>query len=391
MSAIRAGWRVWIPEGVAALVVLIAGAVETLISVHYDMFPHRGTAVPIVAGTAVAVGLGRRWPGAALAVAWLIGGYQAVIGPPVLLVQIALAAVVFGTSRWGSTVTTVAGVASVPVVAVPVAMSVGGYGTVLVAALFGVSWMAGLALRRLSDRAAQSVASQRAAEEDAAQAHRDSKQAKEIARLREEQAQLARDVHDVVGHSLAVILAQAESAQFVDDADTAALRLSMTNIANLARSSLQDVRLVLTSTTPSDSAPGELRNMVETVRASGREITFDETGTARPLPPDLATVAYRVLQEMLTNAMRHGNRDAPIAVELRWADELRIETVNTITGENDTETSQGGHGLAGMRRRLESVGGRLDIRRQTFENVHDGAAATTFTATAWLPVRTLSP
>ncbi|MEU6263654.1 sensor histidine kinase [Saccharopolyspora shandongensis] len=390
MSAIRAGWRVWIPEGVAALVVLIAGAVETLISVHYNVFPHRGTAVPIIAGTAVAVGLGRRWPGAALAMVWLIGGYQAVIGPPVLLVQIALAAVVFGTSRWGSTVTTVAGVASVPVVAVPVAMSVGGYGTVLVAALFGVSWMAGLALRRLSDRAAQSVASQRAAEEDAAQAHRDSEQAKEIARLREEQAQLARDVHDVVGHSLAVILAQAESAQFVDDADTAALRLSMTNIANLARSSLQDVRQVLTSTTPSDSAPGELRNMVETVRASGHEITFDETGTARPLPPDLATVAYRVLQEMLTNAMRHGNRDAPIAVELRWADELRIETVNTITGENDTETSQGGHGLAGMRRRLESVGGRLDIRRQTFENVHDGAVATTFTATAWVPVRTLS-
>ncbi|MEV0053598.1 histidine kinase [Saccharopolyspora shandongensis] len=391
MSAIRAGWRVWIPEGVAALVVLIAGAVEALISVHYDMFPHRGTAVPIIAGTAVAVGLGRRWPGAALAMVWLIGGYQAVIGPPVLLVQIALAAVVFGTSRWGSTVTAVAGVASVPVVAVPVAMSVGGYGTVLVAALFGVSWMAGLALRRLSDRAAQSVASQRAAEEDAAQAHRDSEQAKEIARLREEQAQLARDVHDVVGHSLAVILAQAESAQFVDDADTAALRLSMTNIANLARSSLQDVRQVLTSTTPSDPVPGELRNLVERVRASGHEITFDETGTARPLPPELATVAYRVLQEMLTNAMRHGNRDAPIAVELRWADELRIETVNTITGENDTKTSQGGHGLAGMRRRLESVGGRLDICRQTFENVHDGAAATTFTATAWLPVRTLSP
>ncbi|MEU5846372.1 sensor histidine kinase [Saccharopolyspora shandongensis] len=392
MSAIRAGWRVWIPEGAAALVVLIAGAVEALISAHYNIFPNRGTIVPIVAGTAVAVGLGRRWPGVALALAWLIGGYQVVMSAPVLLVQLALAAaVVYGTSRWGSTATMVAGIGSVPAVAVPVALSVGRYGGVFVAALFGVSWMAGLALRRLTDRAAQSVASQRAAEEDAAQAHRDSEQAKEIARLREEQAQLARDVHDVVGHSLAVILAQAESAQFVDDADTAALRLSMTNIANLARSSLQDVRLVLTSTTPSDSAPGELRNMVETVRASGREITFDETGTARPLPPDLATVAYRVLQEMLTNAMRHGNRDAPIAVELRWADELRIETVNTITGENVTETSHGGHGLAGMRRRLESVGGRLDIRRQTFENVHDGAAAITFTATAWLPVRTLSP
>ncbi|MEV0087431.1 hypothetical protein [Saccharopolyspora sp. NPDC050642] len=54
MSATRAGWRVWIPKGAAALVVLIAGAVEALISAHYDMFPNRGTIVPIVVGTTVA-------------------------------------------------------------------------------------------------------------------------------------------------------------------------------------------------------------------------------------------------------------------------------------------------------------------------------------------------
>lgn len=381
MSAIRADWRNWVPNGLAALVVLLAGVAEVLISVHYNVFPNRGTVAPIVIATAVAVGLGRRWPGVAIALAWLTGLFQIVTGAPVLLVQMALAAVVFGSARWGGVVAVVAGALSVPVVALlAIYLGSGVSGAFLIVALFGVSWMAGLAVRRFSDRADRSLASQRVAEQDAARANRESLQAREIARLREEQAQLARDVHDVVGHSLAVILAQAESAQFVPDADSDALRQSMANIAKLARSSLQDVRQVLTSTTPSDVAPGELRNLVEGVRASGQEITFGEIGTARTLAPELATVAYRVLQEMLTNAMRHGSRATPVAVELRWADELRIETVNAIEGK--AEIRGGGSGLDGMRRRLESVGGRLDIRE---------ADSATFIATAWVPVRTLLP
>ncbi|WP_067534831.1 sensor histidine kinase [Nocardia crassostreae] len=383
MNVIRADRRTAIAAIAAALLVLVAGGVEALISIHYNVFPNRGAVIPVVVATAVAVGCTRRAPGAALVLIWLIGAFQIATGTPPLLVQMALAAVVFGTARWGGTATAAAGVVSVPLIGVLTVASdsVGGYGAVLVTALFGICWLAGLALRRFADRAADSLASQRAAEAEAARATRESMQAREIARLREEQAQLARDVHDVVGHSLAVILAQAESARYLADTDTAALHRAMADIANLARSSLRDVRRVLTSTTPSDVGPGELRILVEGVRASGHDITFDEIGTARPLAPERATVAYRVLQEMLTNAMRHGIRTAPITVTVRWADELRIDTANEFIPGQAGETAHSGRGLDGMRRRVESIGGSLDI----------GRTESTWTVTARVPVRTLVP
>lgn len=74
-----------------------------------------------------------------------------------------------------------------------------------------------------------------------------------------------------------------------------------------------------------------MHTLIETVRASGYAITVENLGTARALAPDLATVAYRTLQEMLTNAIRHGSRGAPARVELCWStDELRIEVVNPV-------------------------------------------------------------
>jgi signal transduction histidine kinase len=232
-----------------------------------------------------------------------------------------------------------------------------------------------------------------AAEQDAARAHVESEQAREIARLREEQARLARDVHDVVGHSLAVILAQAESAQFLDDVDTAGLKRTMSTIATSARSSLQDVRTVLTATQqPAAPRTGGLDTLIEGVRASGHEVTSTEVGTPQPLPPELEVVAYRVLQEMLTNAIKHGRRDAPVLVERHWEGELRIEVRNVIgtdDGPVDPALTQpiatAGRGLDGMRRRLEAAGGRLDVRRR---EEPDGAS---FTATAWVPVRAVAP
>jgi len=239
-------------------------------------------------------------------------------------------------------------------------------------------------------RAQESQISRVAAEEDAARAHHESEQAREIARLREEQARLARDVHDVVGHSLAVILAQAESAQYLDDLDTDALKKTMATIATSARTSLQDVRTVLTATRqpPAASARG-FDQLVEGVRASGHEVRCTEIGTPQPLPPELEVVAYRVQQEMLTNAIRHGRRDQPVEVERHWEGELRIEVRNVVGGgEDDTDPeitrpmTATGQGLHGMRRRLEGVGGRLDVR------LREEAVGTTFTVTAWVPVRT---
>jgi signal transduction histidine kinase len=120
-------------------------------------------------------------------------------------------------------------------------------------------------------------------------------------------------------------------------------------------------------------------------------------GTPQPMPPDLEVVAFRVLQEMLTNAIKHGRRDQPVLVERHWDGDLRVEVQNAvgpdasapaldetqpIRGVPAPSPSEGGQGLDGMRRRLEAVGGRLDVRRRT--------DPPTFTATAWLPVRVVS-
>ena len=128
---------------------------------------------------------------------------------------------------------------------------------------------------------------------------------------------------------------------------------------------------------------------MEGVRASGHRLSFEEAGTARPLAPELGTVAYRVLQEMLTNAIRHGHRESPASVELHWGgDDLRIEVANMVgpagVGAGASADDAGGHGLQGMRRRLESIGGRLDVRRRQADG-HE-----TFTVTAWVPMRAVT-
>src|SRR5262249_13965326 len=103
-----------------------------------------------------------------------------------------------------------------------------------------------------------------------------------------------------------------------------------------------------------------------------------------------------VLQEMLTNAIKHGRRDEPVVVERHWEGDLRVEVRNAVADAPPLDETQpitgvagpaappveGGQGIEGMRRRLEAVGGRVGVRRRT-----DPA---TFTATAWIPVRVAS-
>lgn len=359
-----------------------------------------------VCGFAVAVAAYRLLPSLALALLWVLALLQVWNDVPLLLVELAVAVIAYGCGRYGSVATLVASAASVPAVALFVVLTIQvglevpsanqAYYDVLGAAsmrslltrvvLFGIAllvlpWLVGILVRVLR-REARTRAEQ-------IETARERDQAAELAEVREGQARLARDVHDVVGHSLAVILAQAESAQYLPDDEPDRLKRTLATIATSARTSLQDVRLVLGAT--GDRTPsGGLDTLVDGVRASGHEVIASEVGEPRPLPPELATVAYRVLQEMLTNAIRHGRRDEPVHVERHWQEELRIEVRNVI----DTTTVEtvplvaptddpppGGHGLEGMRRRLESVGGRLDVRPRT------GPEHPTFTVTAWLPTR----
>jgi signal transduction histidine kinase len=265
-------------------------------------------------------------------------------------------------------------------------------------------WLLGFALR-MRDRAVELQNAGAAAERDRAEAEDQRAQAQQLAEARAEQTRLARDVHDVVGHSLAVILAQAQSGDYLSDDDPERLRQAMRNIADSARASLQDVRRILAATSgdprdagaaarDADPQSADLDRLFDDVRTAGLDIRETVTGTARPLPPDLATAVYRVAQEMLTNTIKHGASDRSVHVRRDWTDGLTVEVSNisradgpdrTVSNDTDREPSgersampgaPGGQGLDGMRQRLAAAGGTLTVSRDQ----------QVFTARAWLPV-----
>jgi signal transduction histidine kinase len=413
--------RGWAPDAAIGLVVLVAGALEVW-AMTVPFGHSRVEYVLVVLAFAVASGLSRRAPFGALLLVWVTCSLQLLAGTGVATVEFAVAVVAFGCARWGHPFTVVASGASIPAAAavgyvIVTQASMGVFrdlsvfrelrdnayrfsdtlavgATILGLLVLAVPWLAGLVLRATA-RARDSEVRQEQAEADAARAQHETEQAREIARLREEQATLARDVHDVVGHSLAVILAQAESGQYLSDEDPAALKKTMATIATSARTSLQDVRQVLTGAPePGPARSGAFEELVDGVRASGHEVLVTDVGDAQPLPPELEVVAHRVVQEMLTNAIRHGRRDRPVRVERHWPEgswdrDLRIEVRNVeggvvATGGDETQplrvVGPPGQGLDGMRRRLDAVGGRLDVRRR------DEGGEPTFTTTAWVPV-----
>ncbi|BCB73703.1 sensor histidine kinase [Phytohabitans flavus] len=417
MNVPRPAWQEWLPDAVAGLIVATLGLIIAIL--NYGGFndyapiplgglsPDREVALLVVVAvvTGAAVAASRPAPGPALALVWMLAGIHVVVGVPILVTELAIAAVAFGTARWGSTAVVWLSALSIPSGATVAVLflapdirrilsrflrlsALDGLGdtwqpfaAVIGAALLGVPWMAGMVLR-VAARARTTVD---LASADIARAEADRAQARQIARLREDQAQLARDVHDVVGHSLAVILAQAESGQYLPDGDPAALKTTLANIATSARTSLQSVRQVLSATQEGLAASTpDLDSLVEGLRTSGHEVVSTQTGAPQPLPPELDLIAFRTLQEMVTNAMKHGRRDRPITVERRWPDgdweaTLRISVSNAAAAAKAADWTAG-QGLTGMRQRVESAGGRLDVDR------HEVAGEPRFTATAWIPV-----
>ncbi len=408
----------WLPDLLVGVAVGLVGVFDAL---QMGFFEPAVLLVRLVValGMGAAAGCFRRAPGIALLLVWLSCGLQVASGIDVLTVQLAAMLVAFGTARYGSTSLLWVSGLSIPAgslvvlayelvhgysgysalgvgpTAVPARILVDRTGSAVAVGLLGltlltVPWLLGLLLRS-RESAARSRGDQVVAEADRAsaeaaraQAEEARAQAEEVARLREQQSRLARDVHDVVGHSLAVILAQAESAKYLPADDPERLQQTMATIATSARQSLRDVRQVLAGTedtAPIAAQPRTLDSLVAGVRATGHDVRSTVVGTPQPLPPELDVVAYRVLQEMLTNALRHGRRDSPVLVEQHWEGELRLEVRNRVD-ESTGDAGHHGQGLDGMRRRLESVGGRCDVRRRD-----EPDTGPTFTTTAWLPVR----
>lgn len=184
--------------------------------------------------------------------------------------------------------------------------------------------------------------------------------------VEQERTRIARDMHDVVAHSLAVVIAQADGARYAGQTDPAVQNTALGTISATARSALAEVRQLLTQLrheVEGGPQPGlaDLPVLVEGMRAAGLRITETTSGVPVPLLQVSEIAAYRVLQESLTNALRHGDRAGVVTVELRWEpDAVHVRVANATRADSPPPVGgSAGHGLPGMRERATLAGGSL--------------------------------
>ncbi|MFD4636844.1 sensor histidine kinase [Lentzea sp. NPDC058436] len=202
-----------------------------------------------------------------------------------------------------------------------------------------------------------------AIEEKAARVER-SREEEARRRVVEERLHIARELHDVVAHHISVINVQAGVAgHLLLDRPPAAAE-ALAHVRRSSRAVLEELQGLLgvlrrsgETDGPTDPAPGmaRLEPLVESFRASGLELRWASAGEERPLPATVDLVAYRVVQEALTNAHRHGTGHADLSVT-RTKTELVIEVVNAPARHLRTGS---GLGLIGMRERANAVGGSV--------------------------------
>jgi signal transduction histidine kinase len=241
--------------------------------------------------------------------------------------------------------------------------------------MFAVAYALGTGARARRDRIAMlEERARRLAEEHTAAATR-------------ERERIAREMHDILAHSMSLVVVQAEAGPVAVRSDPARAEEAFDTISATAREALAQLRRalgVLRSHEPDGPArrpqPGldGLRPLVESVRHAGLSATLEEHGEPRPVPADLATTAYRIVQESLTNTVRHAAARS-VRVRLDWRDRaLHLEVRDDGRGPADNGRGPagagpggrghdaghdaghgGGHGLVGMRERVAALGGEL--------------------------------
>lgn len=340
----------------------------------------------------------RRWsPAIALGLAWLAAIVQmATLNPP-RPSDVAIFAVLYATAAYGARWVYWLGLASAALGAVVITVYIFVTFTgvslhtlplavaVLIAATFalGLSWVSG-ALVRAAVRGAQARREREAAEAAAA--------------TEQERVRIARDMHDVVAHSLAVVVAQADGARYAAASDPSAATDALMTISSTARSALGDVRLLLTQLRHSEGAGpqpqlADVEELYAQVRAAGVDLRVEVDPAPRVEPSATVQLAvYRILQEALTNALRHGALGAGAAegrtagahgegaalaaegrtagvpgagaaagaveVRLAWLPDRVELTVRNPLVPAPTPTTPG-HGVIGMRERAQLAGGTL--------------------------------
>jgi signal transduction histidine kinase len=228
---------------------------------------------------------------------------------------------------------------------------------------FGISWAAGFALRERAEKA-------EAAEIRARQAEREREAAARVA-VAEERSRIARELHDIVAHAVSVMVLQVGAVRHKLPDALAEDRDALRSVECAGRTALAEMRRLLAAIRPDgDEAelvpqPGldGLDSLLEEIERAGLPVELHVDGEAFPLPRGVELSAYRIVQEGLTNALKHaGASDADVTVRYR-PDELEIEVRDNGQG---SATSDGlGHGLVGVRERVKIYGGEMTAGRAT--------------------------
>jgi signal transduction histidine kinase len=209
-----------------------------------------------------------------------------------------------------------------------------------------------------------------------------------------ERTRIAREMHDIVAHSLSVVVAQADGGRYAAAADPDAAARALGTIAETGRAALADMRRLLGVLREPEAAPPQpgllpaggtrsaapaparvgdagaapytpqpaehdLEHLVEQVRGAGARASLVRMGAARRLPPGFGLTVYRICQEALTNVLKHAGPDPAVTVLVQWKPAALLLEI-TDDGRGAAADSDGaGHGLLGMRERASMVGGVL--------------------------------
>jgi signal transduction histidine kinase len=229
------------------------------------------------------------------------------------------------------------------------------------ALLWGGAWVIGDRVRQRRHRLAE-------LEERALRAEREAERERRIATA-EERTRIARDLHDSAGHAINVILVQAGAARLMQEQDDLERsRVALQAIEEVARETLGEIEQLVTALREDDLDQGSgqvepppglasLPLLAERHRSAGLSVGVREHGARRPLPPALDQAAYRIVQEALTNAARHGDGRAEVEIGF-GPSSLELGVSNPI--RPGQAPGEAGHGIVGMRERAELLGGSLE-------------------------------
>ncbi|MFU8871166.1 sensor histidine kinase [Micromonospora sp. SL4-19] len=351
MDRNRSGWGDGVFDALVALALVVVGLFGTgPAGLNQGVGTGRAT-YPLVVVAALALAGRRRWPLAVLAVITAATTAYLVLGYPYGPILISFFVAVYTVAAYRPLRTAaLAGAVALPALLAHAFVGVrpsGLVGLMPVAAWVVVPFAVGTTVRLGREGAARNRVDEARRLADA------------------ERLRVAREVHDVVGHGLAAIHMQAEIALHLLARKPEQAESALTAISRTSKEALDELRVTLTVVRRDEAADerapapglGQLPQLRDRLAGAGVPVTVEVTGEPRPLPVAVDLAAYRVVQESLTNVLRHAG-PATATVRLRYTPaEVAVEVTDTGRGPVTGPGWAGGYGLAGMRERVTALGG----------------------------------